>query len=160
MSIKKSIFLAAILLMVVSCAVEVEENSTTANKRVREAWLRVNYPEAITPNSDGLHILEETKGEGITPGDTSYCFIRYSVRYLDGQYYSTNYPELAKQLGSYSDSIYFGPDVYQLGKYQMYDAMENVVKKMKVGGKIKFLMPPEKSVVSYQTTKKNKLVWT
>ncbi|MBR5034760.1 MAG: hypothetical protein IKX71_05590 [Bacteroidales bacterium] len=50
--------------MAVSCAEYETEDNLTAQKRIREAWMRVNKGGVIDADENGLYVFEKTVGKG------------------------------------------------------------------------------------------------
>jgi FKBP-type peptidyl-prolyl cis-trans isomerase len=152
---KKSLFFALIgtvlTAILTSCEVAAVDDSTSQQKRVRDAWVRVNYgTDYVALTKSGIYILEETQGTGSKVKDSSYCFVYYSTKDLDGTYRKTNDPEVAKmRLGTYSDSLYWGPDIWRIASYTENDAVRELLSMMKTGGKVKALVAPELSITTY-----------
>ena len=139
---------AAIALLPVACAKYVTEDNLTAQKRIREAWMRVNLGEVLSADENGLYILDRTNGSG-SVGDTAFVMLDYVVRDLDGNYTNYTTEEAARIMGSYSDAKYYSPEIVQMGKYKLYTPVEKLVKSLGKGGSVKFLLPPEATVYDY-----------
>lgn len=152
---KRSLFLilvdTVLTAMITACEVSPVDDSVSHQKRVRDAWVRVNYGSnyvALTPS--GIYILEETTGTGTAVKDSLYCFVHYSMKDLDGTYTSTSDPEVAKvHLGSYSDTLYWSPKIWRIADYAQNDGVRELLSGMKVGGKVTAIVPPELSSITY-----------
>jgi len=79
-----SVVLLAVALASVSCAKYVTEDNVTSQKRIREAWMRVNLGGEIEADENGLYIMDKKVGTGKEIGDTTYCLIDYVARDLEG----------------------------------------------------------------------------
>lgn len=141
--------LAVIILSVISCARYETEDSLTAQKRIREAWMRVNLGKELDPNENGLYVIEQKIGSGREIGDSSYCLIEYTSRDFDGNYTAYTSAEIAKILGKYSDTLYYSPQITRFGQYEMYTPVEKYVKTLREGGYAHFILPPEQSTYDY-----------
>lgn len=152
---KKSLFFTlagvALCALLASCSVAPVDDSVTQQKSVRDAWVRVNYgTDYVALTESGIYILEETPGTGSAVKDSTYCFVHYSTRDLDGTYLSTSDPEIAKRnLGTYTDSLYWSPEIWRIADYKENDGVRELLSKMKTGGKIKAIVAPELSSVTY-----------
>ena len=152
---KKSLFLIlagfAATVFFASCAVTPVDDSITQQKSVRDAWVRVNYgTDYVALTESGIYILEETPGTGSAVKDSTYCFVHYSTRDLDGTYLSTSDPEIAKRnLGTYTDTLYWSPEIWRIADYTENDGVRELLSKMKTGGKIKAIVAPELSSITY-----------
>ncbi|MBR5735864.1 MAG: FKBP-type peptidyl-prolyl cis-trans isomerase [Bacteroidales bacterium] len=142
---------AVLATMLVSCEVSPVDDSTTQNKRVRDAWVRVNYgSDYVALTESGIYILEETPGSGSAVKDSTYCFVHYSMRNLDGTYTKTTDPQVAKMnLGTYSDTLYWSPAIWRIADYTENDGVRELLSKMKTGGKVTAIVPPELSSITY-----------
>lgn len=149
----KSIFrvLALSLLVILgaaSCAKESSEDSSDIYKRIREAWININCP-GLKPTESGIYILEKEVGSGDLVEDSAFVYVYYSAQTLDGTYSLSSTPELAKRLGTYSDTTYYSPSVWRTGVYSLYDCFEELLKGMRVGGHVKAVVPPELTKTTY-----------
>lgn len=145
-----SLFIIAVCLLVaVSCAKEKDESSDSIQKRILEAYVNNNFPNA-QQTSSGLVILSKTEGTGDTPVVNNIgVYLSYSIKTLGGEYQSSNIESVAKQLGSYSKSTYYGPKLYEIGYGTTIKGVEEAITGMKKGGKIVAIIPPWLS--SYST---------
>ncbi|MBP5506094.1 MAG: FKBP-type peptidyl-prolyl cis-trans isomerase [Bacteroidales bacterium] len=141
--------LAAICMAALSCAKYVSEDNLTAQKRIREAWMRVNLGRELEADENGIYILEKTVGTGAAIGDTAYCLLDYSSRDLDGNYTKYTSAELAKRMGKYNPTKYYCPEIVQMGNFAMYTPVENLIKTLNGGGSASFLLPPEATTYDY-----------
>ena len=152
---KKSLFLmivgVALASMLIACEDAPVDDSVSHLKRVRDAWVRVNYgTDYVALTESGIYILEENQGSGNRVSDSLYCFVHYSMRDLDGTYTSTTDPEVAKKhLGTYTDTLYWAPSIWRTADYAQNDGARELLKMMKVGGTIKAIVPPELSTITY-----------
>ena len=112
---KTVVALAAIVALAVSCAQYETEDNLTAQKRIREAWMRVNKGGVIDADQNGLYVFEKTVGKGAVIGDTSYVMIDYTARDLDGNYTKYTTEEVARKMGTYSPTKYYSPEIMQFG---------------------------------------------
>ncbi len=146
------IFLILATTLVFSCAKDNEEDSPITYKRVMNSWVKVNYPTKVSDTTaSGAYILENTEGYGEQPGDTSFVFIHYVKQSLDGNIVEYNVEDIARQLtaydGTFSEGDYYGPAIWQLGKGHIPRGIEEVIRKMKVGGTVKIALPLAASTV-------------
>ena len=137
------------------CAKYETEDTLTAQKRVREAWMRVHYGDAIQPEANGLYILDQQSGTGEAVKDSSYCFVDYYMKDLDGNYVKYTTADMAKRMGTYSDTAYYSPKIWKLGDFDLYTPVQNILKEMKVGGHIQFLLPPDLTYYEVPKSLKN-----
>lgn len=148
---KKAIEIIAVisaLALTVSCAKDGEEDSPITYKRVMTSWVKVNYPTKLSDTTaTGTYILENEAGYGEQPGDTDFVFVHYSKQSLDGNIIDYNTEAIARQMMAYDEADYYGPAVWQLGKGHVPAGIEEVLKKMKVGGSVRIALPLSASSV-------------
>lgn len=145
------LFATMLAVAVTSCAVEKEENTSYYFEQELYSWVKVNYPDRISQKtSDGAYILEYTQGSGAPVADTSYVGVHYYKTDLYGNIASTNLQDLAERLGTFSNAKYYGTDIWKIGQNSVYHSIEEVLKKMKVGGHVKLAIPVGASTVEYQ----------
>jgi FKBP-type peptidyl-prolyl cis-trans isomerase len=142
---------AVVAAMLASCEVAPVDDATSQQKTVRDAWVRVNYgKDYVALTESGIYILEETPGTGAKVKDSTYCFVHYSTRSLDGTYLTTSDPEVAKRnLGTYSDTLYWCPEIWRIASYTENDGVRELLSMMKTGGKLKAIVAPELSAITY-----------
>ncbi|MCF0167790.1 MAG: FKBP-type peptidyl-prolyl cis-trans isomerase [Bacteroidales bacterium] len=129
--------------IVCACAKAVTESNEDLQRRVREAWIRVYYKDAITPTKSGIYVLEHQMGSGSRVTDSCYVFAYTAIKSLGGSYYSVASPDLCKRMGTYSDTIHYAPEVLMTDNYSNYDCVEELLKMTSVGSRIVALVPPE-----------------
>lgn len=139
----------AIASLAVCCAKYESEDSLVSQKRVRDAWMRINLGKELEADENGLYILEKEVGKGVKIGDTSYCLVDYVTRDLDGNYTKYTTEEAARIMGTYSNTKYYSPELIQMGNYKLYTPMEKLVKSLNEGGSVKFILPPEATTYDY-----------
>ncbi len=125
---------AAAALLAGACAKESSEALNADNELYFNAWMSVNHPEA-TKSGLGVYIIDDQPGDGeeITDDDY-YLFLKYTVRDLDGTIGNTSDDDIAKQLGSYSESTYYGAKVVLNTPLATQVGILEVLDGMKVGG--------------------------
>ena len=137
-------FAAIALYVIISagCAREVAEDSKAAELRYLEAYNQVYYQGSLVPTPSGIYYISETNGYGTRyPADEQFVFVHYTVRSLSGTIEATDDILLSKQLGTYQDSIYFGPTLMSVAPYSQYLGWNEVMKGMNEGSHKKFIMP-------------------
>ena len=153
MTLNKTLFpillLAAVLLT--ACAVDPESEDNYSNNRVMKAWIERYYPGLQTYGDTGIYVLEMDKGNGAAITDSSYIRVHYTKRSLDGTVSLTNELELSKQLGDYSVANFYGGSTWQVDHGCLPDALEKIIKTMRVGGSLKAAIPASASSHSSST---------
>lgn len=145
--LNKYVLMAVAALALFSCAQEVEESDRSVQERILNAYVDVNYPDAARWDS-GIVMIDSQKGTGDTLNKYEAGFFKYSIKSLSGVYSETNDEELAKVLGWYSKSNYYGPKLFEIGYETNYVGVEEVMYKMQVGAKATFILPPWLSYTS------------
>lgn len=150
MKIRTLIFLCAAACVAAGCA-KVRSGSTyEADKRYFDAWVDLNYPDAVKIGD--VVVISDEEGGGAPVADSTFIFIHYSARLLDGTIEETTREEVAKQLGSWDPSRYYGPQPWQTDEDALTVGVERAIKgssiiedsplaSMKVGGKRRFIVP-------------------
>lgn len=123
-----------------SCAKAVVEGTNIAEKRYFDAWLHNNYPDA-KPTGLGIYVLEETKGDGKEVKKDGYIFTEYVTTDLEGNISSYTGKEVAKQLGEYDTTTYYGPKVATTFESTIQAGLAEAVLGMRVGGRKKVIIP-------------------
>ena len=134
---------AAAASLLASCAKNETSGVNDANKRYLESWMKINHPGAVKDGL-GIYILDESSGSGIAAGkaeDFPYAYITYTSRDLEGNILESTDEEVAKQLGTYSDSKYYGPVVRLRNSTAMTAGQEMVIDPMRVGGSRTAVIP-------------------
>lgn len=147
--LNKYVLMAVAALALFSCAEEKEDTERAVQERILDAYVDVNYPSAKRLES-GLVMIDNQPGTGDTLKMYQAGYFKYSIRSLGGVYSETNQEELARKLGTYSKSNYYGPKLYELGYETTYAGVEEVMHHMREGGKATFILPPW---LSYTTSK-------
>lgn len=140
----KFIFVAVIGLALTSCAKEVEESNRDIQERILDAYLQVNaekWPNAKKYPS-GLTILKFKQGEGEPTYRRTAVYVDYTLQGLDGTVTETTYPEVAKRIGTYTPSEYFGPQYMEIGFNSTYKGLEELLLMMNEGAEATFILPP------------------
>ena len=137
----KYLFFAALGLALVGCAVE---NTPSAGETAREylsLWMDKYHP-GISPNEDGLYILQDTPGTGdLWDADKDYSYLEVTVRSLNGVISSTSDSTLSRQLGTYVKGNYYGPRFQAIGEGYSYAGLDALLKGMRVGGSREAVVP-------------------
>lgn len=146
--IKISIVTALAACAVFSCAQEKEEAANDVQKRILDAYVAEYYPSA-TKMPSGLVYINQQAGTGDTLAKFNGAYVMYTTKTLAGNYTSTNDAELAKRLGTYSKSTYYGPKLYEIGYGTNYVGIEEMLIGMRSGGSATAIIPPWLTVGEY-----------
>lgn len=142
---KKAIILLLGAVAVLSgCSKTTTVNTNDAAKRYFEAFIKVNYPDAVKTDL-GAYVIEEEIGKGKALGDTAatpYVLVEYTVTDLEGNIASTTSGQVARKIGIYDPtSSFYGPVVWYRPSYSVYAGLEESLKRMNVGGRRKVAVP-------------------
>ena len=141
MEMKKEIIALAIAATAIAgCAKPATPGLNDANQKYFESWIKVNCPNALR-TSLGSYILEEKDGSGKSISDLSYITANYNLRSLDGTITSTSSSEIAKQLGTYDITTFYGPGIWYRGDNNLYAGIEELIAGKHVGAKIHAVIP-------------------
>lgn len=130
----------AIALMTIGCAKQPKVGPNDANKRYFESWLAINGI-TVEPSGRGIYILEDEEGSGREVIKDGFAFLEYTTSTLDGTITSYTCEDVAKKLGEYSESAYYGPDFINTYDGNIYAGVADMLLDMKVGGRRKAIIP-------------------
>lgn len=133
---------AAALLLTGACAKEADEDETAAAERRVSSWIEVHYP-GIQPTEEGIYILDETPGTGDLWDleGKGYAYVTLTARDLEGNVTQTGDEALARQIGSWSSTGYYGPTLWCISLGGLPDAYNAVLTGMRIGGTRKAFLP-------------------
>lgn len=140
--------LAAILIVVASCAKEREYSKNGDEVSYFNSWVHINYPD-IKEEESGIYILEDKVGTGEKVEDNDYLFVKYTSTDLEGNITATTDIDVAKKIGTYKEANYYGPQVLSFGKGDNFVGIESMLKDMRVNGIKKAIIP--KWLITYET---------
>lgn len=130
----------AILLAAVSCAREESESTNEQSRQYIEAWVRKYYPQA-EKTEFGIYILDESRSDGKVFGGEPYAFVHYTVSDMSGAISLTTEERIAKQIGSYDESSYYGPAVWYTAENNLSIGLAEALKGIRIGQSRKVLIP-------------------
>lgn len=139
---------------ITSCAKDVIESDDEIEKRVLEAYVSVVHKDSIQPLESGIYIIHEKIGNGMGVENECGIYVRYSVTDLKNNYSTTSVEDIAKQLGNYTKSTYYGPVLWETGYNTIIEGVEEALMTMRVGGKIKVIVPSWASTFGYDGSNK------
>ena len=140
---KTILYLALAALFCGNCARQPSTGLNDANKRYLDAWIQVNHPGA--PQTElGSYILEDIPGTGFLAGDgdvNSYVRLEYTIRDLNGSVLAACTEQMARQLGDYDPTEYYGPLIWVRGTNVLAAGLEEALSDMREGGSRTVLIP-------------------
>ena len=137
--------------VVIAACAKVESTATNAaSKRYFDAWVSLNWPDA--PTIGDVVITNDVPGTGADVADSTWIFVKYTVRTLDGTVSETTETEMSQQIGDYDPTYYYGAQPWDIADDVVAVGIERAVKgssliegapypSMKVGGKRSFIVP-------------------
>ena len=138
---KKTLSYLLCLLVLGACARTVETGKNDAAKRYFDAWMQVNHP-GLTPTGLGAYVLSDKEGAGAGVGESDkYVRVNYTLRSLDGNVSATTWPDLAKQLGTWSETSWCGPVIWTLGEGRLSAGLDEMISSMRAGGRREAVIP-------------------
>ncbi|MBP5218760.1 MAG: FKBP-type peptidyl-prolyl cis-trans isomerase [Bacteroidales bacterium] len=124
----------AAMAVTASCAKEGTSETNADNKAFFDAWMSVNHPSA-TSTGLGVYIIDDQPGTGqALTDDNLYILCEYTSRDLDGNINGTTDEMVARQVGAFSSSTYYGPVwIFNLKSYTQAGVID-MIRGMRVGG--------------------------
>lgn len=123
-----------------ACSKSSDEGVNAAAQRYFDAWRAIHYPDAV--EKDGIYIIEDIPGNGAAwDQDMEITLANYTIRSLDGTVTSTNQEAMAKQLGKWDQTYYYGPQVIVTSGNAIYAGVEMMLDGMRAGGTRTALIP-------------------
>ena len=124
-----------------ACAKTADEGANVSNQRYFDAWRAIYYPDAV-PTADGIYLIEDKPGTGaVWDKDMSVTFLTYTVRNLDGTVSANTDEGWARQLGTWDQTYYYGPQVTLTGEEASYAGVDALLKGMRQGGTRTAIIP-------------------
>jgi FKBP-type peptidyl-prolyl cis-trans isomerase len=143
-NIFKYIIFAAAAIITASCARTISEGVNEANQRYFDAWLKVNaskFPKC-EKTGRGIYVIDETKTDGsATVVKDGYAIVEFTTTDLTGNITDYTNAEQAEQLGVYSPSSYYGPQVWSTTDETIRAGVLDGILGMKTGDTRKFIVP-------------------
>ena len=103
-------------------------------------WVLQNYPQA-KPTGSGLYYIVEKEGDGPKAANGQQVQVNYTGRFIDGKVFDSSIEEVAREAGMFNPNRTYGPLKFVLGKGQVIKGWDEGIALMKVGGKIKLIIP-------------------
>ncbi len=141
------LFFAASLLILGSCAKEVNESDDQVEQRCLNAYIIENYGDGTQPKASGLYFFPQLpQHEGPSPVAGNYVYIDYTSRNLDESIIQTNSDSLQKMLGTDSKYVYYGPILSSMAAGQGMVGLQEALSYMHVGDMARAIIPSWLSV--------------
>lgn len=147
--IKGALVAAALVLLAASCAKEAKQIEDAVERRVLAAHLTTVYKDTLKELPSGSYLMTKKKGDGKLVTLSSSVFVKYSRLNLKNEYDQTNIEEIAKNVGGFSYSNYYGPSLFEIGNYTLSKGMEEAFIGMKEGAEFRVIIPSWASYPDY-----------
>lgn len=132
---------AASALLAASCAKQSTTDTSIDNKEYFDAWMSVNHP-GLQKSGLGIYLLEDYPGAGESISeDDIFVFIDYVCTDLEGNVSGTTYENVAKQVGTYSASNYYGSALVMNDRTYTPVGVLEMLDGMRIGGTRKAVIP-------------------
>ena len=149
MSIKWTLLKCLMLTMALffaSCAKDVEETAEEIQDRILKAYIEANYGNTLTSTPSGIYIIELDEGTGKAAANFNGAYIDYHSTYLNKVHYENTYESIAKKIGTYSVSTFYGPNYYRINPLDSATVnigVRELMNMLREGGRVKALIPPK-----------------
>lgn len=138
----KTLSAIAIVVLCASCAKENKVSNGESTQRYFNAWIKTHCPDAVALGMGAYYDPGfEVEGTGTQAGDSTYLFVTYTSRALNGTINSTNDTVLVKQLGTYNPVNWYGSQVWENCPGYIPEGLLLGLKDMKVGGSRRIFVP-------------------
>lgn len=125
---------------IVSCAKAEYIGPNDGEKRYLEAWMQVNHP-GISSSGLGIYIIEDEPGTGEVVTNDGWAHVDYRISNLEGEISSYTDKEAAEQLGTYDETIYYGPKFWPTFPTTLQAGLADALVGAKVGTHRKIVVP-------------------
>ncbi|MDR3350930.1 MAG: FKBP-type peptidyl-prolyl cis-trans isomerase [Prevotellaceae bacterium] len=149
--------LFSLAIAVSGCAKSIDENADDTEKKLLQAYVTMQAKAGAHYDStaSGLYFLfpEGRKAAGAMPADTDFVYVNYTMYDLKGNIAASQYNQsaVAKQLGTFSAGTYYGPKLWSVGRNALTNGVDEALRLMKEGEKIRVLLPSWLSTVDSDT---------
>lgn len=170
----RTILTAGTVAAIFLCGCAKEHTSTAGEnaKRAFDAWVSVNKTAAWTQSPLGSWVIERhDSGSGVSLGtaeEKPFVLLDFVTYDLKGNMTSSSRAQAAKQLGTYKDHYYYGPQMTCRSESAMYIGINEIIDTMHKGDSVKAVVPrwlltttrqasPEAYVSAYEGEKEDEI---
>lgn len=136
----KSIFYILVAAALISCAKIVSESANEANRRYLEAWMSIKHP-GVQASGLGIYVLDSQDGEGELVKKDGYVIAEFTTTDLENNISGYTSKEVAKQLGTYDTTTYYGPQVWLTTDETIQAGLQDALVGSRVGAKKTVVIP-------------------
>lgn len=143
----KKLIIPIVCILTAGCVTNNTLSTGEQAKEYLELWMQKwnkDNGKDVQPTDMGLYILEDIPGPAaadLWSSDSKYCYAEVTIRTLSGTVSATDSEDIAKQLGTYSKTTYYGPKVFMVGEGISYAGVDEALKGMRLGGKRTVVVP-------------------
>lgn len=139
--ILRNLLLAALTAgLAASCAKTAEDATQETSRLYFDAWMAIHYPDAV--EKDGVYIIDDQPGTGLEWRENlPVTLLNYTVRSLDGAVTHNADEDMARQLGIWTNTGYYGPQVTMTGENVSFAGLDAVLEGMRQGGTRTAIIP-------------------
>lgn len=146
---KKTIIALIFASVLVSCAQDTTPGKSTLAKMYLDEYMADKHSDAVQTTL-GVYIFPDNEivGTGAAVGDSLFIRMDYSITDLQGNYSSSTLEQINRQVGSFEERNYYGPQVLLRGTDNLAVGIEEMLLgngtsfgPMKIGGTRKALIP-------------------
>jgi FKBP-type peptidyl-prolyl cis-trans isomerase len=132
---------ASAVLFAAGCAKNVSEGPNTAQERFFNAWISTHHPDAEKAGR-GIYILSTEASEyGAAVSNDGFAILKYKTTDLSGNITSYTDTTTAEQLGKFSHTTYYGPQVLTTTAETIRAGVFDGINGLRVGSRRTFVVP-------------------
>ena len=143
----KKYLIPIVCLLAAGCVSDNTPSTGQQAKAYLEVWMaRWNQDNGkdIKPDDLGMYFLEDIPGPANAKEwdpSIAYTYASTTIRSLTGTITSTDDANLAKQLGTFAESYYYGPKAFPTGDGYSYAGVDRMLTGMRMGGTRTVIIP-------------------
>ena len=146
MKVLKNLWLLIPGILLMSCAVEKTEDASVTEERILAARMQVRYLDTLHKTASGMYYMVKAKGSGTKIEDENLVFVRFSTLDFGENYTYSDASdikdiEVAKQMGVYAASTYYGPILWTVANYALPQGRYEMLMDMRVGDRRRIWIP-------------------
>ena len=157
----RNILVVISVLSLFACAQEEDESNRAIEEKTLKARIQVYYLDTLHKTESGMYYMVQAKGKGEAIEKENFVYVHYSTldlfenhkwntdSYTQTTQLMTSREDVAKQLGDYSPTKYYGPDLWITGDYSLTEGVEEMMITMREGDKRRIWLPSWLSSYGY-----------
>ncbi len=136
-------------MLAISCAKDQEIDIDDIEREIVNAHIKVVHKDTLQPLSSGVYEKKKKKGTGKEIKKENSVYVRYSTLSLNGNYITTSREDIAKQVGGFAHSNYYGPVLFEMNNYTLVKGVEEALLGKKEGSIVQLIVPTWASEYDY-----------